>query len=116
MAAGSGLGEAARGGGSGLPAAAAGEATGGGDGDDAGGRRRCRRRRRGEERREGVFKEGGRRCLGKGAPEAAVASVPGTDSGGGGFVREEERPRAGRRLGLWPSRRGRVFFNKFHGK
>ena len=49
--------------------------------------------------------------LGKGAPEAAAAPVARADSGGG-FVREEERPRAGRRLGFWPSRRAGVFFLK----
>ena len=62
------------------------------------------------ERERGAVFKGWCVGVGKGAPEAAAASVPGTDSGGAAAVRGEERARAGRRLGLWPSRRAGGFF------
>ena len=57
--------------------------------------------------------EGGRGRLGGGATEAAAASWLGRTPAA---VREEETGEAGRRLGLWPSRRAGVFFKKIPRK
>ena len=64
--------------------------------------------------------------MGKGAPEAAAASVPGTDSGGGGFVLPADSGGVGKkesaggpawlRLGLGPVGQARIFFKLFRGK
>ena len=54
--------------------------------------------------------------LGKGAPEAAAAPVPGTDSGGE-LPCGKRKARGGPSAGpLAQSARGRIFLNKFRGK